>query len=57
MTPIQIYFVNAKLLDNDYATITITNVLFQCQKDGLHLITLSLDRSFTGTITCNILYI
>ena len=57
MTPIQIYFVNAKLSDNDYATITITNVLFQCQEDGLHLITLSFDRSFTGTITCNILYI
>lgn len=56
-TPIQIYFVNAKLSNNDYATIAITNILFTCQEDGLHAISLSFDHSFIGTITCKILYI
>ena len=55
MTPIQIYLVDIE--SDSGSRIVVTDILFQCQEDGLHIITVSFNRSFTGSITCNILYI
>ena len=56
MTPIQIYLVDIGLSDSG-SRIVITDILFNCHEDGLHTITVSFNRSFIGSITCNILYI
>ena len=57
ITPLQIYFVYARSSDNTNVDIEITNVIFTWKEDGLRLISVLFDRSFTGNIKFNILYI
>ena len=57
ITPLQIYFVYARSYDNTNVDIEITNVIFTWKEDGLRLISVLFDRSFTGNIKFNILYI
>ena len=55
--PIQRYFVNARSYDNSNVDIIITNVLFDWKESGIRTITVIFDKSFTGKIKFNILYI